>query len=100
MWQIEWDEKKAKVNATKHGVTFDVAQTCFDDEFAEVFADPEHSDSEYRQILIGLSFDLKTLVVVFTERSKTGKDVIRIISARKATKKEFEFYWSKRRSQK
>jgi len=100
MWQIEWDEKKAKLNVTKHGVTFDVAQTCFDDEFAEVFSDPEHSDAEYRQILIGLSFDLKTLVVVFTERSKIGKDVIRIISTRKATKKEFEFYWSKRRSHK
>ena len=96
MWQIEWDEKKAKANATKHGVTFDAAQTCFEDEFAEIFFDPEHSDNEYRQILIGLSFDLKTLVVVFTERSITGKDVIRIISARKATKLEAQKYWEEK----
>jgi uncharacterized protein len=98
MWHIEWDEKKAKSNATKHGVSFDLAQTCFEDEYAEVFSDPEHSDDEYRQILIGLSFDLKTLVVVFTERSVKEHDVIRIISARKATKKEFQFYWGKRSS--
>jgi uncharacterized DUF497 family protein len=64
-----------------------------------VFFDAEHSAQEDRSILIGLSTNLRTLVVVFTERSGIDAEHIvhRIISARKATKKEFQYYWKERK---
>ncbi|MCF0216910.1 MAG: BrnT family toxin [Fibrobacter sp.] len=95
---FEWDSQKEKINIKKHGVSFSEAKSCFEDDFAEIFADDAHSQNEDRSILIGMSSILRTLVVVFTERvPKDGTFVNRIISARKATKKESDYYWSKRK---
>jgi uncharacterized DUF497 family protein len=85
---FEWDEKKAKSNSRKHGVSFEEASTAFADDLSITIEDPLHSDDEDRLILIGLSKFSNTLVVVHVERA----DVLRIISARKATKKEQKFY--------
>ena len=97
--KFEWDEKKNEINIRKHGVSFDDAKSCFEDDFAEIFEDQDHSINEDRFILLGMSSSLKTLVVIFTERNRLTKLEIcnRIISARKATKKEFQYYWSKRK---
>jgi len=86
--EFEWDEKKAKINKRKHGITFEEASTAFADELSITIDDPSHSDDEDRLILIGQSKAFKTLVVVHVERRKS----IRIISARKATKHEQKFY--------
>ncbi len=86
--QFEWDEKKAKINKQKHGITFEEASTAFADELSITIDDPLHSEDEDRLILIGKSKQFKTLVVVHVERGVT----IRIISARKATKYEQKFY--------
>ena len=84
--RFTWDERKSAANARKHGVTFDEAQTVFLDEEALLIGDPDHSDDEDRFVLLGLSARLRTLVVCHCYR---GVDqVIRIISARKATKAE------------
>ncbi len=98
--RFEWDENKNTINLKKHGVDFNEAKTCFEDDYAVVFDDVEHSAYEDRSILLGMSSHLKTLIVVFTERATSDKNEIvnRIISARKATKKEFQFYWSRRPS--
>ena len=96
---FEWDEYKNLANIKKHGINFQEAKTCFEDDFAEMFSDIEHSESEDRYIFLGLSEILRTLVVIYTERSNINEDQIvnRIISARKATKKEFLYYWKQRR---
>jgi len=96
---FEWDERKNLVNRKKHGISFQEAKTCFEDDFAEVFPDTEHSASEDRYIFLGISDILKTLVVIYTERDNKNKEqvIIRIISARKATKKEFLYYWTSRK---
>ena len=83
---FRWDPRKATANATKHGVSFDEAQTAFADEAALVIADPDHSDDEDRFILLGMSNVARLLVVVHCLRD--GGDNIRIISARKATRGE------------
>ena len=93
--EFEWDKKKGKVNAKKHGVSFDEARTVFFDEQAIQFYDPEHSDEEDRFILLGTSFKLKTLVVCHCFREDETK--IRIISARKADTEEEQVYWSNRK---
>jgi len=85
---FEWDEKKAKSNLLKHGVSFEEASTAFADDLSITIEDPLHSDDEDRFILIGLSKFFNILVVVHVERA----DVLRIISARKASKKEQKFY--------
>ena len=97
--KFDWDPGKDAVNRKKHGVGFDEAATCFEDDFAEIFDDDGHSASEERYVLLGMSSRLRTLVVVHTERiGGDGNEFVnRIISARKATKKEFQYYWSKRR---
>jgi len=87
-----WDEEKNRVNARKHGVTFDEARTAFHDENAKVYFDPDHSETEDRFLLLGLSFHLRVLVVCHCYRE--SELVVRIISARKATKIEQEAYWS------
>lgn len=84
--RFEWDQQKASQNRRKHRVSFDEATTVFADEFALLISDPDHSSTEPRFILLGLSAQLKTLVVVHCYRR--ANDVIRIISARKATRKE------------
>jgi uncharacterized protein len=81
-----WDPAKAKANEKKHGVSFREAQTVFADERARLIDDPEHSAEEERFILLGLSARLRVLVVVHAYWE--AADVIRIISARKATPRE------------
>ncbi len=93
--EFEWDNKKDRVNAKKHGVSFDEARTVFFDEQAIQFYDPEHSDEEDRFILLGTSFKLKTLVVCHCFREEETK--IRIISARKANMEEEQVYWRNRK---
>ena len=88
--RFEWDAKKAVVNKRKHGVSFDEAETVFADDFAILIDDPEHSDKEDRFLLLGLSAKLRTLVVSHCYRK--ADDLIRIISARKATQLEREAY--------
>lgn len=88
--RFEWDEPKAKANIKKHGISFDEAKTVFYDERARLIADPEHSDDEDRFILLGYSSGLKLLVVCHCYRADDG--VIRIISARKATRREATSY--------
>ena len=90
MIKFEWDSAKATANARKHGVSFDEAQSIFYDEFAVQFFDDDHSGDEDRFLLLGMSTEARLLLVCHCERD-TG-DVIRIISARKATKRESTFY--------
>ena len=88
MIKFEWDAGKAKSNLRKHGVSFEEAQTVFYDEFALQFE--EDSTDEEKFILLGTSNLSRVLVVVHCERGKG--EILRIISARKATKKERAFY--------
>ncbi len=92
---FEWDNNKDKVDISKHGVSFDEAQTVFYDEYAIQFFDPEHSENEDHFLLLGTSFKLKTLVICHCFREE--ETVVRIISARKADKDEEQVYWSKRK---
>ncbi|RZB38475.1 MAG: uncharacterized protein SRB2_00223 [Desulfobacteraceae bacterium Eth-SRB2] len=85
---FEWDFKKAKTNIEKHGVSFEEASTAFRDPLSLTIDDPLHSRDEVRLVLIGISYNNHLLVIVHTERG----DNIRIISARKATKKERKYY--------
>ena len=87
---FEWDSAKAKSNLKKHGISFEEAQSVFYDEFAVQFFDEEHSSDEERFLMLGMSVDTNLLIVCHCERS--GGSVIRIISARKATRKEQAFY--------
>jgi uncharacterized protein len=89
MIRFDWDEKKNKTNRKKHGIWFEEAQQVFDDPEGIRYFDPGHSHGEDRFILIGLSGSGRLLIVIHCERSD---DVIRIISARKATKKEAKTY--------
>jgi uncharacterized protein len=81
---FEWDQKKAQLNLLKHGVGFDEASTVFGDTLALLMPDPDHSIGEMRYILLGMSNQLRLMVVAFTERIPRT----RLISARLATKKE------------
>ena len=69
--RFEWDPRKAIANAKKHGVTFEEASTVFSDENGLFMADPEHSDSEDRFLLLGISRALKLLVVVIASAQAT-----------------------------
>ena len=84
--EFEWDENKAQINKKKHGVSFEEAATVFDDADALQIFDPDHSESEDRFILLGMSAILRILVVCHCYRAEDSK--IRIISARKATRNE------------
>ena len=88
--QFEWDAAKASINQKKHGISFDEAKTVFYDENAVIIHDPEHSDHEERFVLLGISSVSRVLVVIHCYRKKDK--VIRIISARKANKKETTQY--------
>ena len=85
-----WDSNKAAINVKKHGVSFEEAQTVFDDEEALRIFDPDHSEDEDRFILLGLSERLRILIVCHCYRE--NDEQVRIISARKATKKESSTY--------
>lgn len=85
---FEWDPAKAKSNEAKHGVSFEQAETIFEDPMAITYPDPDHSNTEEREITIGKAEDQIILTVAHTERS--GR--IRLISARRATKAEQRRY--------
>jgi len=90
MIRFEWDPPKAAANLKKHHVSFDEAKSVFYDEFAVQFFDEEHSSGEERFLMLGMSSGAKLLIVCHCEREHGA--VIRIISARKATKRESAFY--------
>lgn len=88
--RFAWDESKNRLNKRKHRISFEEAKTVFYDENAIQFPDPDHSQDEDRFLMLGLSRRLRILVVCHCFREDDS--VIRIISARKATKKEIERY--------
>ena len=90
MIKFDWDPAKASSNARKHGVSFEEARSSFYDEFAVQFFDEENSIDEERFLLLGMSSGARLLLVCHCERASGS--VIRIISARKATKRESAFY--------
>ncbi|MBR5336675.1 MAG: BrnT family toxin [Lachnospiraceae bacterium] len=87
--KFEWDEKKNRKNIIKHGISFEEAVTVFYDDDAIVFDDPEHSIDENRFLIVGVSENSKLCIVSHCYRDD---EVIRIISARTAVKKEKEYY--------
>ena len=87
---FEWDENKNAINKRKHQISFEEAQTVFYDDEALVIDDPEHSEQEERFIILGMSTRANLLVVCHCYRQ--SETVIRIISARKATKNEAKQY--------
>ena len=90
MIKFEWDPGKAVANLKKHQVSFEEAKSVFFDEFAVQFFDEEHSSTEERFLMLGYSSEARLLIVCHCERDQGH--VIRIISARKATKRESAFY--------
>lgn len=84
--RFKWDPKKNRENRRRHKILFEEAQTVFADEHGLLMADPDHSEDEHRFILLGLSANLRLLVVCHTYREKD--EVIRLISARKADRSE------------
>ncbi len=86
-----WDKRKDLANRRKHGISFDEAETAFHDENAKVYFDPDHSETEDRFILLGISLQLRVLVVCHCYRE--AESVVRIVSARKADRGEQEDYW-------
>ena len=90
--RFEWGGRKSAENERKHSVTFAEAQSVFYDENAVEFFDPDHSEEEDRFILLGISARLRVLVVCYCQRRG---NLIRIISARKADKREEKDYWER-----
>lgn len=90
MIKFEWNSTKAVANAKKHGVSFAEAESVFYDEFAVQFFDEDHSAEEERFLLLGMSSEARLLIVCHCERA--AGNIIRIISARKATKHESAYY--------
>ena len=86
--EFEWSAHKAAENLKNHGVAFDEAVTVFADPLANIFADPDHSGDERRELIIGHSAEQRLLVVSFNERERRT----RIISARQATARERKDY--------
>ncbi|HOU49724.1 MAG TPA: BrnT family toxin [Smithella sp.] len=91
--RFEWDEKKYKLNQKKHGISFLEAQTVFSDENGLLLDDPDHSLEEERYVILGMSSKLRLLVISHTYRREDL--IVRIISARKATRMEQKQYWSR-----
>ena len=92
---FEWDDQKSSRNYRKHGVSFEEARTVFFDEYARLISDRKHSDVEERFVILGLSGMSRVILAAHCYREY--RDVIRIISARKATKTERSVYWSYRK---
>ena len=88
--RFEWDDLKAIANAKKHGVSFEEAKSVFSDERAKLIGDPDHSEDEDRFVLLGLNSVLRLLLVCHCYRSEGN--VIRIISARRASAHESKSY--------
>jgi len=91
--RFDWDKEKNIANQRKHGISFEEAQSVFVDENALMIYDPDHSGNEDRFILLGLSASIRLLVVCHCYRK--DDDIIRIISARKATHMEQKRYWKR-----
>ena len=91
--RFEWDPSKNLENKRKHGISFEEAQAVFLDENALMIHDPDHSDDEDRFVLLGLSAKIRVLAVCHCYRK--SDEVIRIISARKATRNEQKRYWER-----
>jgi hypothetical protein len=89
--RFEWNEQKSLANRKKHKVSFEEGQSVFLDENALRFFDPDHSENEDRFLMLGMSYTLRVLVVCHCYRE--DDTVIRIISARKADKREQSDYW-------
>jgi uncharacterized DUF497 family protein len=87
--RFEWDPAKAASNIRKHGVSFDEAVTVFKDPLAFIFDDETHSEQEHREIIIGASALRRMILVCFVEKLE---NIIRIISARPATRQEIKDY--------
>jgi uncharacterized DUF497 family protein len=92
--RFQWHSAKAAANAQKHGISFDEASSVSSDDHALLLADPDHSVTEDRFILLGLSAYLRALVVVHCYRE--SDEVVRLISARKATRSERAQYDARR----
>ena len=90
MNKYEWDENKNQINKSKHGISFEEAKTVFDDEDAILFDDPDHSLEEDRFLILGITQKERLCIVSHCYRGKN--DIIRLISARKANKKEISIY--------
>ena len=86
--EFEWDENKSAANLSKHGVAFAEAKTVFEDDLYVDFYDIDHSYDECRYIIVGQSKFGRLLIVSYTDR----EDVTRLISARKATRRERQAY--------
>ena len=86
--KFEWDHEKSEKNLKKHGISFEEAETVFDDPLSYTFPDPDHSINEFREITIGLSVKNRLLIVCSTERNSK----IRIFSSREASQKERKNY--------
>ena len=91
---FEWDDAKAEANVKKHGVSFEEASTVFYDPHALVIDDPDHSHDENGYVIVGLSEVARVLTVCHCYRETN--EIIRIISARRATKSEEDVYWRRR----
>ena len=89
----DWDDDKNKMNFQKHGISFNEAQTVFSDDFAIYLTDDKHSQNEERFIIIGKSARSNLLLVCYCERDKDNDIITRIISARKATNPEENWYY-------
>ena len=87
-YTFEWDAEKARQNVDKHGISFEEAVTAFGDPLSVTISDPDHSDSEDRRLLMGMSRRSRLVVVAFAERS----DRLRIITARLASRREKRKY--------
>ena len=88
--RFKWEPRKASANLKKHGISFEEAKSVFYDERAKLISDPDHSEDEDTFILLGVSYSLRIILVCHCYRSEGN--VIRIISARKATPKESKAY--------
>lgn len=86
--KFEWDKQKAKSNLSKHGISFEEAQTVFNDPLYIDFYDPDHSEDEDRYIIVGESSNSRVLLISYTERGNK----IRLISARQVTQQELIAY--------
>jgi uncharacterized DUF497 family protein len=88
--RFEWDARKSSVNKKKHGISFEEARTVFFDENAKLINDPDHSEDEDSFVLLGVSSSLKVMLVCHCYREEGN--VVRIISARKASTLESKQY--------
>lgn len=88
--RFEWDARKSSANKKKHGISFEEARTVFFDENAKLIDDPDHSEDGDRFVLLGVSSSLKVMLVCHCYREEGN--VVRIISARKASPHESKQY--------